>query len=460
MSHRFDPRPGILSVLALTSVGSLALFSCAKVDTAGPGSGGNTGTGSGGNSGTGSMTGTGNSTGSGGGTPSRNDGGLIIADMNVGVCQEGNYKYVPQIPTVYVMVDRSGSMFDCISTPSSVEPSCPNMADTPWTKLKEGVLTVVKALQSEVRFGFASFTGTNPRLGGMCPMIDKEPPKLDNHDAIKARYDGLAFGPNTTESGKKFETPASQSLGLIGADLLADTTEGAKYILYVTDGEPDYCGDGNVLCPPDGVVGALQKLKTAGITTIVLGIKSAIAQDLPVGVLEAFANAGAGEPTVAPLRGTNPKIEDLYDQCYNPGATADEAPGGWTRELVATGKPLMRGQTIGTYSATAGPTLPYRPDVANQTMLINQLSQALSGVKSCTFNLNNLDGNMLKIDATQLEKVSVSVQGTAVALDMTNGWKLNGTSELELTGSACANWRMPMNNDIKIQIPCAVIIVE
>ena len=458
MSHRFDPRPGFPSVLALTSVVSLALFACAKVDTAGTSSGGNNGS-SGGNSGTGSMPGTGNSTGSGG-TVSRNDGGLITADTSVGVCQEGNYKYVPQIPTVYVMVDRSGSMFDCLSTTSNVEASCTNMADTPWTKLKEGVLTVVKALQSEVRFGFASFTGTNPRLGGMCPMIDKEAPKLDNHDAIKTRYDGLAFGPNSTEGGKKFETPASQSLGLIGADLLADPAPGAKYILYVTDGEPDYCGDGQSLCPPDGVVGTLQKLKTAGITTIVLGIKSAIAQDLPMGVLEAFANAGAGEPTMAPLRGTNPKIEDIYDQCYNTGATADDAAGGWTREFVATGKPAMRGQTIGTYEATAGPTKPYRPDVANQTMLINQLSQALSGVKSCTFNLNDLDGKMLRVDPAQLDKVSVSVQGTAVPLDMTNGWKLNGTSELELAGSACTNWRMPTNNDIKIQIPCAVIIVE
>ena len=51
---------------------------------------------------------------------------------------------------------------------------------------------------------------------------------------------------------------------------------------------------------------------------------------------------------------------------------------------------MMRGQTIGTYAATAGPTLPYRPDVANQTMLVNQLSQALSGVKSCAFDLNTL----------------------------------------------------------------------
>jgi hypothetical protein len=418
MSHSFDRQGRAGATLAMTSLFTSLLagfFGCAKVNTGGPGGGG---PGSGGNSGTGtgSTAGTGNTSGGSGGATDRMDAAFVNADLNTGVCQEGNYKYVPQIPTVYLMVDRSGSMFDCLST-TAVESSCTTAADTPWSK-------------------------------------------LDNHDAIKAVYDGLPFQPNTNESGKKFETPASQSLGLIGANLLADTTEGAKYILYVTDGEPDYCGDGNALCPPDGVVGTLQKLKTSGITTIVIGIKSMIATDLPAGVLEAFANAGAGEPTVAPLRGATAKIEDIYDACYNTGAPADDAAGGWTREFVATGKPLMRGETIGTYAATAGPTKPYRPDVGNQTMLINQLSQALSGVKSCTFNLNNLEGKMLKVDSTMLSQVSVSIQGTTVALDPTNGWHLNGTSELELTGTACATWRMPQSTDIKIQIPCAVIIVE
>ncbi|MES1205141.1 MAG: vWA domain-containing protein [Pseudomonadota bacterium] len=453
--HDFD---WALSVMAAALAIPLAV-GCAKVSTPGGGGGTGSGTGSGGMVGTGSVGGAGNPNGSGGAFMGRDDAGIINADMNTTVCQQGGYTYKPQIPTVYLMVDRSGSMFDCVSTPG-VEFSCPTPADTPWTKLKDGVLTVVQALQKEVRFGFAAFTGSNVRFGGMCPMINKVGPTLDNYGAISTLYNSLPFQPNTNESGKKFETPASQSLQMIGAELLADTTPGGKYILYVTDGEPDYCGDGNALCPPDGVVGSLQKLKGQGITTIVFGIKSMIATDLPVGVLEAFANAGAGEPTVAPLRGTNPKIEDLYDQCFNTGAPADDGPGGWTREFMATGKPMMRGQTIGAYSPTAGPTVPYRPDVTNQTMLVNQLSQALSGVKSCAFDLNNLDGKMLKVNMTMLNMVSVTVMGTVVPLDPMNGWRMNTASELELTGTACAAWRMPQNTMIDIQIPCSIIVIE
>jgi hypothetical protein len=127
---------------------------------------------------------------------------------------------------------------------------------------------------------------------------------------------------------------------------------------------------------------------------------------------------------------------------------------------VATAKPLMRGQTIGTYSATAGPTLPYKPDVTNQAMLVNQLSQALSGVKSCTFDLNNLDGKMLKVNMTMLDQVTVKIMGTNVPLDPANGWRMNTASELELTGTACTAWRMPQNMKVDIEIPCAIIVIE
>jgi hypothetical protein len=67
---------------------------------------------------------------------------------------------------------------------------------------------------------------------------------------------------------------------------------------------------------------------------------------------------------------------------------------------------------------------------------------------------------MLKVDPTMPGLITVMVQGTAVPLDATNGFRLNGMSELELLGTACTNWRMPQNSEIKIQIPCAIIVVE
>jgi hypothetical protein len=402
---------------------------------------------SGGASSSGGSPSTSGATSSGGTAPGTGGAG----GSNAMACQMASYSFVPKIPTVYVMVDRSGSMFDCISTATTREPSCPMPQDTSWTKLKVATLTVIESLQAQVRFGFAAFTGTDPARGGTCPMIDQVDPALNNAAPIKTLYDSLAFQPETTEQGKKFETPARQSLDLIGAKLAADTTPGDKYVLFVTDGQPDYCDDANSLCAPDSVVAGLQILKTNGITTIVMGLQSAV-NDLPAGILQAFANAGAGEATVAPLREGTADASAFYDQC--------NGVAGWHADLVSSGKTAERGVTLGTYSAAAGPTKPYTPNAADQTTIVSQLSAALSGVKSCTFDLSNVNGQSIKVDLNQLEQASIAIEGTKLAQDATNGWSMASPTQLVLNGSACETWRMPDNNDIAFNFPCKTIIFE
>jgi hypothetical protein len=375
-----------------------------------------------------------------------------------------NYSFTPKIPTVYVMVDRSGSMFDCLST-NSVEPSCgannqgdPN--DTAWVKLRTATLTVLQSLQAQVRFGLATFTGTAMK---MCPMVDGVAPDLNNYDKIAAYYNGLPAGPNSTTPGEKYESPARQSLDKIGAELVADTTPGDKYILFVTDGEPDYCDDGVSLCPIDSVVAGLQNLKKQNITTIIMGIKSNVGQ-VPPSVLQAYANAGAGEPTVASLGSATAKLSDIFDQC--------QGRAGWLADLMTSGKPQMRCNpspcdntapmytTIADYSATAGPTKPFAPDVADSAALVSQLGTALAGVKSCTFDLSNVGGQSIKVDLNQLSAAEVKVQGATVPLDMTNGWSMASASQLVLNGTACDNWKKPDVKDIAFNFPCKTIIFE
>jgi hypothetical protein len=284
-----------------------------------------------------------------------------------------------------------------------------------------------------------------------------------NYSDIATVYNGLSAGPNSTQSGMKFETPTRQVLQMVGTQLMADTTPGDKYILFVTDGEPDYCGDGNALCPPDSVVWQLQTLKAAGITTLVFGIKATIAQDLPMGVLEAFANAGAGESTVVPLRAGATTAEALFDQCFNPGQPATDAVGGWTMDFLSVAanascqadRNACRGRTLGTYAAVAGTTKPYQPDVTNQQALITQLTNALSGVKSCVFDLTPV-----KVDRNQLNKASVKIEGVSVPLDTANanGWNMTTDIQLQLYGSACDAWRDPDAKNIDFNFPCEIIV--
>ena len=142
----------------------------------------------------------------------------------------------------------------------------------------------------------------------------------------------------------------------------------------------------------------------------------------------------------------------FYDQC--------NGVAGWHADLVTSGKTQERGVTIGDYMTTAGPTKPYMPAAADQAMLVSQLTLALAGVKSCVFDLGDVNGKSIKVDVTQLGMASVMVQGQTVPLDDANGWRMNDATQLELTGSACTNWRKPDSTMIKFSFPCQIVIIE
>src|SRR5688572_558171 len=153
-------------------------------------------------------------------------------------CQQAERSFEPNIPTVYLLVDRSATMFDPIIDNVSA-----------WSALRGGVLEVMRELEGNVRFGFAAFSGGNLGVSAGVPQCQLEvpsvPPTLNNYQAIAQLYEPM--GQPTTK-----ETPTVLALRAVAQQLREDTTvQGDKYILFVTDGEPDYCDDNNPVCPPD-----------------------------------------------------------------------------------------------------------------------------------------------------------------------------------------------------------------
>jgi hypothetical protein len=416
--------------------------------------------------------GSGGSRGTGGSIVSSGDGGgggdIVIAGdagpSDAAGCQQKDVMFTPTNPTVYLLVDRSGSMFHCL-TGSTGDAVCADMTNTSWYNLKTAIEAVLPQLDSQVRFGFSTVYGTNPTGGGSCPSIqgmltNNVAPALNNAGPIAALYDGLPFPPNSTQVGIKFESPISESLGNVTKALTSDADPGSKYILFITDGQPDYCDDSNGLCAPDSVVWQLQKASTAGISTIVFGIQTSLF-DLAPGVLQAFANAGAGEPTIAPVRAGGTTF-DFYDQC--------DGVAGWASDLAASGQTPARGVTLGTYMTTMGPTVPYTPSASDQSMLVGQLSKALSGVRSCTFDLSTFTIDTSKLSEAQVYLVDGSGNKNVLKLDssQTNGWYMTdittnsqGTmtaTTLQLFGPACDQLKSPSTVDIKFNFPCDLII--
>jgi hypothetical protein len=367
-------------------------------------------------------------------------------------CQEYAVEFKPKTPTVVILVDRSTSMFPCLGS-SDTRTFCADHANTSWDKERVSMLQVIQSLQAGVRFGIVTYMGIN---GGTCPTLNKVAPALNNYQAISTFYDGLPWPSN--QKNDKWETPTAAALASVGADLMADTsTDGDKYILLVTDGAPDYCNDVIPMCAADDVIGKMQALNAAGITTIVFGLKAPV-NDLPTPTLQAFANAGAGEDTL-PTIPTTLDITAIWDQCQANGDSA-----AWKAAIVekypecgvAATANTCRGKTLGTYAAASGPSHPYTPDASNQTELVQQLGAALAGVKSCTFDL----GGHVMVNTQRLGEAVIKIDGAVIPLDPSsgNGWNMNTPTQLELYGSACDTWRAPTATDIHFGFPCDIIV--
>jgi hypothetical protein len=351
-------------------------------------------------------------------------------------CQQAQRTFVPQIPTVFILVDRSGSMFD--ENPAG-------SGQNAWGSLRRGALQVIAELQSDIRFGFGAFSGQ----GTTCPDMPSTGLALDNEPAIAALYTSLERSPYK-------DTPTLGALNAVAERLWRDPVAGAKYILFVTDGQPDYCDDGDPLCAPDSVVGRLQRMaagldddgvQNEPIQTLVFGIDSPLSAISPE-VLAAFANAGAGQP-VAPLAASP---NSVYDQCNN--------VAGWAADFATTGKDAVRGATAGDYSPVGGAATVYRPDPNDQAELVEQIRAALAGVKSCAFDLGG-DGVQVDVQRPDLGVLAhVTIDGADVPFDATNGWHMLSGTTVQLEGTACERWRVPGETSIAFDFPCDVIVIR
>ena len=307
-------------------------------------------------------------------------------------CNELELSFETRTPTVYVLVDRSSSMFER------------NL----WNPLKTGVLAVIKQLEGEVRFGFASYTGQS---GGVCPDLTKvDTIATGNHAAIQRAYDALRM---PTYKG---ETPTSLAIDEV-AKLLQKEPSGPKYILLVTDGEADFCDDPNVTCSRDAVLSAAQAAYTAGVGTFIFSIGGQVDRMH----LADVANAGSGQPV------TDRQMQVMY-QC----PTSKTA-----------------------YSSTSGTASFFEPDVNDQATLVDTLSSVVTSARSCVFDLKG----KVEIDLTLADQGVVELDGVRVPYDAKDGYQLNTSTELELRGKSCERFRSPEPRRVFIDFPCEAVLV-
>jgi len=389
--------------------------------------GGTAGTGA--SSGATAGTGTGGST--GGTSPRGGSGGTIVvgtggtgmsgAAGGPMLCAGTEVQSKPVVPTVLMLVDNSSSMF--------------MPRETLWDALYDALMSSggpVEDLQGKIRFGFASYKGFlgSSETDTACAEIESVAPALDNYAAINTLYTDL--GTQWTGNGQKWETPTGHAIGRVATDLAALQTDppGPKYILLVTDGNPNTCQVIDPQCGQDFSIKAAQDAYAAGVGTIPLGLGDIVGQPnagCPHSArcgelhLQDLANAGAGLPVEAPA----PEL--VYEQCND-----------------KVGKVLTA-----TYSTTT-PVAENAPFFVASTpeTLAAQLTTLLNSVVSCTLDMDAVvTGNPTNSE--------VLLNGTPIAYgDTAGGWTLEANKyQVTLQGTACTTLQTP-GSTVSIKFFC------
>ena len=290
----------------------------------------------------------------------------------------------------------------------------------------------------------------------MCGLLNNVPIEPNNYSAINTLYTSLG----DMQPYQKTNTPATIALGQAGTYLtqaaaaVADggtTMAGGMYILWVTDGETDFCDDGSPLCPADAVTGEVQTLYNQGITTFVLGLPSDLSSISPQ-VLQGLANAGVGMPALAPP--SNPGMPPASPLTISQQCSGE---GGW--EAIVRAENIAAGQSIGTYStATTVANAPlFSPSATDEASLETAIATALKTVKSCSFDLQG----QVMVDLTMADLGTVAIDGTVLPYVSSvdaggNGWTMPTPTELDLVGTACTTWQTT-GMSISGSFPCQVI---
>ncbi len=346
------------------------------------------------------------------------------------VCNEKGITFEKVVPSVLIMVDRSTSMF-AMDLPNGGSPEF-GMYDDRWEALR-GALGALEPLSDEVAFGIATFTG----VPGTCPLLehlDEVSPALGDFQRISA-----ALLPSEEAiPGSASETPTKEAI-LAGAEALSQVNiEGPKYLLVVTDGEPDTCNVPNPQCGQDAAIGAAQAAYAGGVTTYVVGLPD---KDLGTKFLNDLAHAGQG------LEVQPPESDELW--CIQQEL-----------QLESFDFTNWRASAEGTYGAdglTYAEELYFQP--TDVEALRAQLTQLIAGVRSCAFEMDT------GVNRAQASKGAVQLQmagGATVDLvhEDANGWVLSTDNDytIELQGSACEQIQSEEAAGVLIEFPCEVRI--
>ena len=302
------------------------------------------------------------------------------------------------VPSVILIVDRSGSMGD--------NELMPGAGVTRWDALQDalvgangiagadgmgpGATGLVFEFQDKVRFGLALYAGTDAQ----CPAIVTQPTPLriidtNGYPAIKVAYD---------QAVPEDFTPTHLAMKQVLDDLLglADPLPAPVLFILATDGEPNECTSDTTDVARPQVIAQTQRAYANGIRTYVIS-----------------------------LAGDDPDLQSHLDEVANVG-----------QGMLASAVP---------------PAMSWAPtDTAG---LRDALNTIIGGALSCNVQLAG------RIDPTMACTGTVALNGTPLPCDDPNGWRAVDETHIEVLGTACETLMGTRGTTLTASFPCFAIVI-
>jgi hypothetical protein len=160
--------------------------------------------------------------------------GTAALDPGPMTCAQGEANTSPVTPTVWLVLDGSGSMNEQFGGSSR------------WVALRAALMDpggVVESLQHTVRFGMVLYSGPmDGAVAAECVQLVTVQPAIDNYSVLSAQYPAKELG-GSTPTDKALDTVVT-TLPVTNSDQVLDAEPDPIYVILATDGAPnDHCTD-------------------------------------------------------------------------------------------------------------------------------------------------------------------------------------------------------------------------
>ncbi len=234
---------------------------------------------------------------------------MVLPEEEPSGCVDFTRSYNSVPSTVMLLIDQSGSMNIRFGFNSR------------WDVLRDAIVEpqsgLLAWLEPTASIGLMLYTSVDGYQTGLdCPLFTSIDVSFGGAEQMRATY-------RAAEPLEVGDTPTGEAIDGAAKRLLALADDTRKYILLITDGQPDTCAQPDPQNGLPNTIAAAQNAFAQGITVRTVGVS----EDIGRNTIQAMATAGAGKPPWDLRYGEHEGAERPLFASTNPAELAEQLKG-------------------------------------------------------------------------------------------------------------------------------------